>query len=100
MLSVSHVTKRYGKTKAVSDVSFDLTDRSITVLFGPNGAGKSTLMKSIIGILRYEGEITVQGIPSKNREARRVLGYIPEIPVSSDMSWLISIFEPAKSAGQ
>ena len=80
MLQVSHVTKKYGKTVACSDVSFHLDPGSVTVLLGPNGAGKSTIMKSIIGFLRYEGEITVAGFPNKSPEARRVLGYVPEMP--------------------
>lgn len=80
MLHVSHVTKKYGKTLACNDISFDLEPGSVTVLLGPNGAGKSTIMKSIIGFLRYEGEITVSGFPNKSSEARRLLGYIPEMP--------------------
>ncbi len=80
MLTVSHLTKKYGKVHACDDVSFSLEPGSVTVLLGPNGAGKSTLMKSVIGFLRYEGEITVGGIPNKTTDARRLLGYIPELP--------------------
>lgn len=80
MLRVSHLTKRYKKTEAVKDACFELTDGTVTVLLGPNGAGKSTLMKSIIGVLRCEGEILIDGLPNKSTGARRILGYIPEIP--------------------
>lgn len=80
MLDVSHVTKTYGKVTACDDVSFHLDPGSVTVLLGPNGAGKSTIMKAIIGFLRYEGEITVGGFENKTSEARRLLGYIPELP--------------------
>ena len=80
MLNVSHVTKKYGTVKACNDVSFHLDPGSVTVLLGPNGAGKSTLMKSIIGFLRYDGDITVGGLPNKTPQARRLLGYIPEMP--------------------
>lgn len=80
MLDVSHVTKKYGKLTACSDLSFHLDPGSVTVLLGPNGAGKSTIMKAAIGFLRYEGEITVGGFPNKSVPARRLLGYIPEIP--------------------
>ncbi|MBQ3256574.1 MAG: ABC transporter ATP-binding protein [Oscillospiraceae bacterium] len=80
MLNVSHVTKKYGKVKACDDVSFHLDPGSVTVLLGPNGAGKSTLMKSVIGFLRYDGDITVGGLPNKTPQARRLLGYIPEMP--------------------
>ena len=80
MLEVKNVTKRYGKNVAVNDVSFTLDPGTLTVLLGPNGAGKSTIIKSIIGFLKYQGEITVNGINNKTVEARKVLGYIPEMP--------------------
>ena len=80
MLEVKNVTKKYGKTLACDDVSFVLDEGSVTVLLGPNGAGKSTIMKSIIGLLKYDGEIFIDGFPNKTEDARRVLGYIPEMP--------------------
>lgn len=80
MLTVEHLTKKYGKTLACNDLSFHLEPGTVTVLLGPNGAGKSTLMKSIIGFLQYEGKITVAGNINKSTEARKQLGYIPELP--------------------
>ena len=80
MLEVKNVTKRYGKTVAVNDASFSLPDGTITVLLGPNGAGKSTLIKAIIGFLRTKGECTVDGYYHKSIEAKRLLGYVPELP--------------------
>ena len=80
MLQVQNVTKKYGKLLAVNQVSFELEPGSVTVLLGPNGAGKSTLMKAIIGFLRYDGAILVGGYPNKTVEAKRILGYIPEMP--------------------
>ncbi len=80
MLEVKNVTKRYGKNLACDDVSFTLDPGSLTVLLGPNGAGKSTIIKSIIGFLKFQGTITVNGINNKTSEARRQLGYIPELP--------------------
>lgn len=80
ILTVENVTKKYKNELACDNVSFALPAGSVTVLLGPNGAGKSTIMKSIIGFLRYEGNITVDGYPNKSIEAKRVLGYMPEIP--------------------
>ena len=80
MLEVKNVTKRYGKNLACDDVSFTLEPGSLTVLLGPNGAGKSTIIKSIIGFLKYQGSITVNGVNNKTTEARKYLGYIPELP--------------------
>jgi len=80
MLTLQHVSKRYGKTLACDDLNFTLEDGSLTVLLGPNGAGKSTAMKSIIGFLRFDGQITINGYENSSEEARKILGYIPEIP--------------------
>ena len=80
MLTVRNLTKIYGKTRACDNVSFDLTPGSVTVLLGPNGAGKSTLLKSVCGLLRYQGEVLVGGLDNKSVEAKRVFGYVPEMP--------------------
>jgi ABC-2 type transport system ATP-binding protein len=48
------------------------------VLLGPNGAGKSTTIKSIAGLLRFDGQIAIDGKENKSVEAKRVFGYIPE----------------------
>lgn len=80
MLNVIEVTKKYGKTLACDNVSFQVDDGSITVLLGPNGAGKSTIIKSIIGFLRFDGQIEIDGFPCKSIVAKRLLGYVPEIP--------------------
>ncbi len=80
MLTVSNLTKTYGRTTACNNISFHVDRGSVTVLLGPNGAGKSTLLKSVTGFLRYRGSVFVNGIPNKTVEAKRVMGYIPEIP--------------------
>lgn len=80
MLEVRDLYKKYGKTVACDHIGFCLERQGITVLLGPNGAGKSTLMKSVIGFLRHEGTITVDGHPHKTVAAKRLLGYIPEMP--------------------
>lgn len=85
MFEVSHVTKRYGKVVANDDISFSVADGQIAVLLGPNGAGKSTVIKCITGLLRFEGSITVCGFPNKSLEAKRLLGYVPEMPAVYDL---------------
>ncbi len=80
MLEVNHLTKDYGKTRAVDDISFVIPDHSVSLLVGPNGAGKSTVLKSIMGLLRYQGEITVDGHMNKSTDAKALLGYVPEVP--------------------
>lgn len=85
MFAVEHVTKRYGKTVANDDIHFSVEDGEIAVLMGPNGAGKSTIIKCITGLLRFQGKITVCGIPNKELAAKARLGYVPEMPAVYDM---------------
>ena len=86
MLAIHHVTKRYGKKViANDDISFTVQDGKITILLGPNGAGKSTIIKCIAGLLRFQGEIQVDGHANKTSAAKRQLGYIPELPAIYDL---------------
>jgi ABC-2 type transport system ATP-binding protein len=80
MIQVNNLTKRYGKLVANNDISLAVNPGELTVLLGPNGAGKSTLIKCICGLLRFEGEITIDGYDNRSSEAKRLLGYIPEMP--------------------
>ncbi|AFS79298.1 ABC transporter ATP-binding protein [Gottschalkia acidurici 9a] len=80
MLEVIKLNKSYGKNKVVRDITFDIKEGEITVLVGPNGAGKSTIIKSIAGLLKYDGTINVCDYNNKSIEGKSVIGYIPEIP--------------------
>ena len=85
VLTVSELTKAYGKVLANDHLSFQVEPGEITVMAGPNGAGKSAAIKCIAGLLRFEGEIRIGGYPNKSLEAKRQFGYIPEIPAPFDM---------------
>ena len=85
MLDIQNVSKRYGKTLANDGVSFSVADGELAVLLGPNGAGKSTLIKCVAGLLRFEGNIQICGHGNKTLEAKRELGYIPEMPAVYDL---------------
>lgn len=78
MIEVRHLTKTYGKLKAVDDVNLCAKPGEITVLLGPNGAGKSTTIKSIAALLKYEGEIKICGHDNHSVAAKKLFGYIPE----------------------
>ncbi len=80
MIQVQNVTKRYRKIIANDQISLTVQPGQLTVLLGPNGAGKSTLIKSVCGLLRFEGLITVGGFENHSIEAKKALGYVPEMP--------------------
>ncbi len=84
MLEIQKLTKKYGKNLAVDQVSFVVPDGKVGILLGPNGAGKSTIIKSIAGLLRYEGGVGIQKMLARSLEAKRIFGYVPEIPAMFD----------------
>lgn len=83
MIAVEHLTKRYGSFTAVDDISFTLDQGHIYGFLGPNGAGKSTTMNMMTGCLAATaGSVTIDGLDifEQAREAKKLLGYLPEIP--------------------
>ena len=62
MITVEHLTKRYGEVTAVEDISFTIQDGHIYGFLGPNGAGKSTTMNIMTGCLAAtSGEVKIDG---------------------------------------
>ena len=84
MLEVQNLTKKYGKNLAVDHVSLTVPDATVGILLGPNGAGKSTIIKSVAGLLRYEGGVGIEHIPARKIEAKRIFAYVPELPAMFD----------------
>src|SRR3989338_1513311 len=83
MITVQNVTKSFGKTRAVDNVSFKIEKGEIVGFLGPNGAGKTTLMRMLTGYLPpAEGKIIVAGhdITIEAMAAKRKIGYLPETP--------------------
>ena len=72
MLELKSISKKYGVTQAVKDVSLTLPQGQIVGLFGENGAGKTTLMKCILGLLSYGGTITLDGAPINEKNIERL----------------------------
>jgi sulfate transport system ATP-binding protein len=61
-ISLSHLTKRYGKDAVVYDVNVEIPESSLTAVLGPSGSGKSTLLKLIAGLERPdEGRVVIEG---------------------------------------
>ncbi|MDR1069107.1 MAG: ABC transporter ATP-binding protein [Clostridiales Family XIII bacterium] len=83
MLTIEHLTKRYGDKRAVDDLSLHIARGEICGFIGHNGAGKTTTIKAVCGILGFDsGEIYIDG-KSVNREplaCKRRIAYIPDNP--------------------
>ena len=83
LIEVKNLTKNYGPVAAVKGISFTVEKGHIYGFLGPNGAGKSTTMNMITGCLApTSGEVTISGfdIIDDAVDAKRCIGYLPEIP--------------------
>ena len=83
MLSISHLTKKYGDKLAVDDLSLEINSGEIYGFIGHNGAGKTTTIKAVVGILGFEnGEISIDGLSIKDDPiaCKKKIAYIPDNP--------------------
>ncbi len=77
-IQVKNLSKTFGKTKAVQNVSFDVQKGRIFGLLGPNGAGKTTTIRMINYIIPVEqGAITINNLPVSPK-TQKLIGYMPE----------------------
>ena len=83
MIEISHLVKKYESHVAVDDLSLTVEPGKIYGFLGPNGAGKSTTMNIITGYLgATAGEVKINGydILAQPEEAKKCVGYLPELP--------------------
>ena len=103
LIEVQNLTKVYGQKTAVENVSFKIRNGRIYGLLGPNGAGKSTTMNIIAGCLSpTEGTVLINGydICDQPIEAKRQIGYLPELPpLFTDMTPLEYLTFVAEAKG-
>ncbi|MBT2733777.1 ABC transporter ATP-binding protein [Bacillus sp. ISL-7] len=83
IISLSHVTKRIGRTTIIDDLTFDVPQGEIFGFLGPNGAGKTTTIRMIVGLMSItKGQILIKGknIKTEFEQAIRHVGAIVESP--------------------
>ncbi len=97
-VQVDHISKQFGNTQAVDNVSFDVLPGEIFGLLGPNGAGKTTTIRIILDIFKPDtGKVTLLG-GKMTEEKKNLIGYMPEerglyqdIPVERCLHFLASL---------
>ena len=67
VVSARGLTKRYGSTVAVDNVSFEIPPGRIIGLIGPNGSGKTSTLKAALGLIPFEGELKVLGLDPRTQ---------------------------------
>ena len=67
VISARGLSKRYGKSVAVDNISFEIPAGRIIGLIGPNGSGKTTTLKAALGLIPFEGELKVLGLDPRTQ---------------------------------
>ena len=90
MIEAKGLTKYYGNFPAIENVSFDVKSGEVLGFLGPNGSGKTTSMRILTGFMpptSVNAEIGGYDVVTKSRDARRLIGYLPEsVPLYTDMT--------------
>lgn len=103
VIRLSNVTRRFGSTIALNNVSLEVPRGCVFALLGENGAGKTTAIKNLLGLDRInDGKIEVLGMnPAKQGvEVRRRVGYVPDAPslydwmTVAETGWFTAGFYP------
>lgn len=102
IVTVDHLTKSFGKVKALQDISFATTKGEIFGFIGPDGSGKTTLFRIITTLLLPDqGQVTVLGLDCVKgfRELRRHIGYMPgrfslymDLTVEENLNFYATVF--------
>lgn len=82
MIEIEGLTVKYGRKVALNNLSLNVKYGESLIIMGPNGSGKTTLLKAILGLLRYEGNIRINGknrASLRKRDLAREIAYIPQV---------------------
>lgn len=79
LITINNLTKKYGKTIAINDLTISLGSGKIVGLLGPNGSGKTTLIKILNGLLKdYKGDILIDD-KKIGKDTKKIISYLPDI---------------------
>lgn len=88
MIVAEHISKTYGAFRALDDVSFALQPGESVAFWGANGAGKTTALRCLMGVLSFDGQLTVNSLDvrKQGKAVRAAIGYVPQEAVFYDLT--------------
>ncbi|GIW66701.1 MAG: putative metal transport system ATP-binding protein [Candidatus Parcubacteria bacterium] len=101
ILTVKNLTVILGKQLILNNINFEINQGEIVALVGPNGAGKSILLKTLIGLIDYQGKIEILG--KDHHQMLNLLGYLPQyysidpaLPLTTEEFFVINMIKKEK----
>jgi len=76
MLEATHITVRYGAVRAVADAAVSVRPGEVVAVLGANGAGKTSLLRALSGLVRHDGQVTVDGVDTRAPHESRAAGVV------------------------
>ncbi len=89
LIQIQQLTKRFSDTVVVDQLSLEIPAGQSVALWGPNGAGKTTTLRCLIGLLPFDGQITINGVDVRRqgKVVRKMIGFVPqELAFHDDLS--------------
>jgi ABC-2 type transport system ATP-binding protein len=80
IIQTNKLSKSYGRSRGIIEVTFDIQEGEVFGFLGPNGAGKTTTMRTLMGLLRGNlGSATIGGLDcwTQSTEVKKLVGYLP-----------------------
>src|SRR5215469_13871478 len=80
IIETAGLTKRYGSSRGITNVSFEVEEGEVFGFLGPNGAGKTTTIRTLLGLLKpTAGRATIGGLDcwAQSADVKRLIGYLP-----------------------
>jgi zinc transport system ATP-binding protein len=103
---VKNLSVKFGEIEVLRDINFKVYRKDFVGIIGPNGAGKSTLIRSILGMIPYEGEVILNGkvgyvpqLSSFNREFPISVYDFVRLPVRKEKNWKVIVDETLTKVG-
>jgi ABC-type multidrug transport system ATPase subunit len=78
-IELARLSKRFGKVHALREIELDLPQGAKVALIGPNGSGKTTLIRALLGLVRCQGEVRIDGAIADRATIASRIAYVPQI---------------------